>query len=311
MEKNIKDLETQMMYDKLLVDILPSLEHYSYLSGSEGKVFFISDDFVVKEYYFHNYVDRDMFNSYCTEIQGFSEKGLAVPKIYAWTEYKQSYHLTPRYYILEERVKGNRLFNEIIDMYPRVKDRMTSKEFHKAIYDQLKNPSLYSEVLLEYLNDVNETASKIANMSDENTENFINTLYEIYTTCYYSFPDVFEENVLFDGNKITFIDQHMRISPISSENLVEAKYNVLVDLFLLLERLTSIQSTAPLDMNYYPRVKKVKSEIEKNKYEIALKFTKKIKTTLNPKSNTRFFNPIKHFLDSNRAKMIVDELEKM
>ena len=64
MEKIIKEHNTRQMYDRLLVDLLPNLEHYSYLSGSEGRVFFVSDDYVVKEYYFHNYIDDETFESF-------------------------------------------------------------------------------------------------------------------------------------------------------------------------------------------------------------------------------------------------------
>ena len=312
MEKIIKEHNTQEMYDKLLVDLLPNLERYSYLSGSEGRVFFVSDDYVVKEYYFHNYIDDETFESYCEEIKSFAEQGLSVPKIYAWTKFKQEYHITPRFYILEERVKGKHLFNEIADLYPRLKDRMTPEEFHKGIYDSQNNKELYSQILIEYLNHINENLSEIANMTDENIENFVTSLYELYTTGNYSYPDLYEENILFDGKKFILIDQHMRTSLVSPENEEDAKTNIIIDFFILFERLYSaIYITRCLDINLQQRVDKAKRLIEKNKYDIALKFSKKIKSVLAPMSAKKFFNPTKHFLDENRAKQIVDELEKI
>ena len=312
MEKIIKEHNTQEIYDKLLVDLLPNLEHYSYLSGSEGRVFFVSDEFVVKEYYFHNDIDNETFEAYCEEIKNFAEQGLSVPKIYAWTKFKQEYNYTERFYILEERVKGKHLFNEIADLYPRLKDRMTPEEFHKGIYDSQNNKELYSKILIEYLNSINDSLFEVANMSDENIEKFVTSLYELYTTCNYSYPDLYEENLLFDGKKFTLIDQHMRTSLVSPENEEDAKTNIIIDLFIIFERLYSaIHITRCLDINLKQRVDKAKSLIEENKYNIALKFSKKIKSVLDPMSAKMFFTPTKHFLGEERAKMIVEELEKI
>ena len=308
--KNID--EEKVYYETMLESFLSDLNEYSYLSGSEGRVFFVSDEFVVKEYYFHNYIDDETFESYCEEIKSFAEQGLSVPKIYAWTKFKQEYHITPRFYILEERVKGKHLFNEIADLYPRLKDRMTPEEFHKGIYDSQNNKELYSKILIEYLNSINDNLSEIANMTDENIEKFVTSLYELYTTCNYSYPDLYEENILFDGKKFIFIDQHMRTSLVSSENEEDAKTNIIIDFFIIFERLYSaIYITRCLDINLQQRVDKAKSLIEENKYNIALKFSKKIKSVLAPMSANKFFTPTKHFLGEERAKQIVEELEKM
>ena len=307
--KNINN--PQKTYDAILQQTIPVLDRFSFLCGTEGKVYFLDDSFVVKTY-FEPFDDLIIFDKYCKEIKSFAEKGYAVPNVYAWETIPCESGEKFLAYILEERVKGKHLFYEISDLYPRLKDKMTPEEFHKGIYDSQNNKELYSQILIEYLNHINENLSEIANMTDENVEKFVTSLYELYTTCNYSYPDLYEENILFDGKKFIFIDQHMRTSLVSSENEEDAKTNIIIDFFIIFERLYSaIYITRCLDINLQQRVDKAKSLIEENKYNIALKFSKKIKSVLAPMSANKFFTPTKHFLGEKRAKQIVEELEKM
>ncbi|MBQ8211666.1 MAG: hypothetical protein IJZ27_03950, partial [Treponema sp.] len=48
--------------------IIPNLDQFNFLCGTEGKVYFIDDDFVVKTY-FETFNNLMVFNEYCNEIK--------------------------------------------------------------------------------------------------------------------------------------------------------------------------------------------------------------------------------------------------
>ena len=51
-------------YDKMLLSIIPELAKFEFLHGSEGKVYFVDDKFVVKQY-FSKEEDIVLFNKFC------------------------------------------------------------------------------------------------------------------------------------------------------------------------------------------------------------------------------------------------------
>lgn len=310
MEEIITSNKLNEKYQIVLKDFLQNLEKYSYLSGTEGKAYFVSDEFVVKEYSSYNYrMNEKNFDLYCSEIQNFAELGFNVPKIYAWTKFTNAFH-QERFYILEERAKGKHLFNEIFDMYPKVKNKMSITDFDNAMTNHQKNPENYTKILLEYLKDINERASQIANMPDENVEKFIWSLYQLSLNGHYSFIDPVENNLMFDGEKLTIIDQGFVFEPSVANNEDNAKEQTISNVISYLYTLISIQFLSALDIKLKPKVQKIKNLIEKNKYDIALKFTKKVKTVLNFEDYDNVHKSLKRLLNEKQIHSIIEELQK-
>ena len=77
--ENIKGFDAK----EYLKSKIATLDECSFLSGTEGNVYFVDDSFVVKTY-FEPFDDMRIFNEYCKEIKSFGDKGYAVPRIHAW-----------------------------------------------------------------------------------------------------------------------------------------------------------------------------------------------------------------------------------
>lgn len=186
-------------YKNYLISLIPKLNQYKFASGSEGTVYFVDDNFVVKQYFAP--VDRIIFNKYCKEVYSFVSQGLALPKIYAWTQRNGTS------YILEERVKGQMLFDSNTNrIYERCKHFCTKDEFYNEVYFPKDNSELLAEIKKEYLRNYLETNINLGLMPEDNLENFIKSNYEISKKCRCSCPDIQTSNVMFDDKKLTIID---------------------------------------------------------------------------------------------------------
>ncbi|MBR3885637.1 MAG: hypothetical protein IKJ33_04140 [Clostridia bacterium] len=60
----------QILQNEYLRALIPNLDRYSFLCGTEGKVYFVDDDFVVKTY-FEPLKNADVFQAYFNEIKSF------------------------------------------------------------------------------------------------------------------------------------------------------------------------------------------------------------------------------------------------
>lgn len=312
MNQNIVD-NNQKKYNKLLQELIPNLDKYSYLSGTEGNVYFVHDDYVVKEYY-NSLFSIEFFNEYCKEIQSFEEQGLSVPKIYAWD------NITTKsgrriFYILEERVKGKTLFNEMSEIYPKVQHLCSTDEFNNTIFNCNQNPKLFAEIVIAYLSDINDTAKNLLNMEENKLTAFINTLYHLYTDSKNSYPDIHENNIIFDGKSLTIIDQTpLKRSPLEkkSTTLNQISHHVLYDIFEIFEKFSAIQYTKILDITLKPKFEKVKQETLNNAKSVITKFCKHYQKYLPENIFTfdDYYGGISYIFDNKLAKKLAEELEK-
>lgn len=219
--------------NKYLKSIIPHLDEFSFLCGTEGKVYFIDDKFVVKTY-FEPFVKLDVFDSFCKEIKGFSEKGYSVPQIYAWESVFSEDKSKFCAYILEERVKGKVLFNlDNSSLYEACKSFCTKEEFDLALADRKNNPELAGLISKEHILEFLETNRALNALSDSEVEKFISSIYGLAMDSRFSFPDVQATNVMFDKNKLTIIDNAYLGHAISWCKEDYVKTLVLRDMFLL------------------------------------------------------------------------------
>ncbi len=199
-----KSNKNQVNYNEFLIKMIPNLANFSYLAGSEGKVYFVSDKFVIKEY-FSLEEDPIMFDGFCKEIQSFANAGYCVPKIYAC----QTLPTIDgnQFYLMEERIEGKSLFQiNFSQFYKKFKHLCSQEEFEKITTNKYLNSELYEEVLAEQVRDFIATNSDLCTMPEENLENFIMSDYQMAMQALYSISDIQDCNVLFDGKKLTSVD---------------------------------------------------------------------------------------------------------
>ena len=134
----------------LLLSSIPMLSGVSSKAGNEGRVFFVSEDVIVKKYFSkidNPEVLENVFNKYCEECEAFYLRGYNIPRIYTWTMISRPDHTGFDYYLLEERVPGRELFiSNIIKMYEEFKDGLTENEFRHLVEKPEENMKLYEKI---------------------------------------------------------------------------------------------------------------------------------------------------------------------
>ncbi len=220
----------------LLMASIPMLQDFPSKAGNEGRVFYVSNDVIVKKYF--SKIDRPevltgAFDNYCKECEAFVSNGYKIPKIYDWSMFSRPDHSGFDYYLLEERVPGRELFfSNILKMYEQeFKDHIDKDGYAKLVENPESDPKLYEKVLKAYIHDFIEMNERIESMSDSELENFLQGVYGMFVECQYAIPDVHARNVLFHQGKLNLIDlylehdreafQAMRATP--AENLLLAR----------------------------------------------------------------------------------------
>lgn len=198
-------------YKKVLQDLIPDLKNYPVKSGEEGLAYFIGKDFVVKYREMFNLQYRT-FDNYCNEIKQFGENGLACPKIYSWARVRflKNDDLVHKYYVLEEQVPGEELYPySEDDLYAKMNISCSKAEFLRKIKKIKENKELYIALLDEYSKTILERSEQLELLSTGEIRRFIESYIEINKNSVFSTPDLHVGNVLFDGDKLTLIDQTM------------------------------------------------------------------------------------------------------
>ena len=139
----------------LLNLIIPFLTNFSSKQGTEGKVFFIGKDIVVKEYF--SKIDckeilEGGFKKYCEECEEFYKKGYKIPKIFDWTIMSNPDHSGFKYYLLEERIPGRELFfDDMLSFYEdNYKNYIEKIDYNFTLNNPEFNVSLFKDVFEKY-----------------------------------------------------------------------------------------------------------------------------------------------------------------
>lgn len=303
----MKNFITNHDYDKAIESLIPTLDNFSYLQGSEGRVYFIDDNFVIKSY-FQPESDLQSFEEYFKEIKSFSESGLAVPKVYSWTAIQRN-HGKFKLYVLEERVKGSTLFDrKLSSVFSRCKDFCSENEFELAIGKWGNNKELFGMIVREFIKSYIERNENLFLMSDENLENFIRSDYEIGMKSRYSFPDVQSENVIFDDEKLTIIDCAYLQTPMQHDEQT-IKTMLIRDMVSLFHYNESIQECSAFVCGISPELKKLKIANRDICFEAMRRFVRKTNEMYQPKINNKFdFDVCQMVANQILGKKLADEI---
>lgn len=302
-------------YDKLLLSLIPDLEKYSFLQGSEGRVFFIDDKFVVKKY-FSKEEDVELFNKFCEEIKAFSDMGYAVPKIYSWIALAQEPEETDLY-VLEERVKGTMVFDaDMSSIYSRCKNFCSKDDFEYALAYQEAYKELFTQIAREYIKTYITTNEQLLNMSESELERFIRSDYEMFINSNYSIPDVQASNVMFDGKKLTIIDNGFLGNGLYyKETPEQIKSMVIRDMFLLFYENGSVRDIKTYKPFHADEIIKLKNQNNELCFEAMRRFVRKATSMLDFKTLSEFdyyasWSVAEEALGNNTSIELMKEIQK-
>lgn len=299
MRKYKKKITTYEDYDEILFDSISKLDKCSYLCGGEGRVYFLDDDFVIKKIELDDVPDEDMvfgFNAFCEEIQSFGETGLCVPKVYTWHIIQDGEKVDC--YILQERVHGRRLFeSDIENIYSRCADFCTREEFLSAIKNKEENRELFGKIVYRFIEGFIETNRMLLDVDDEEIRNFIKTDFRLVYKSIYGKPDVHGENIIFDGSKLTLIDNFFDTLP-NTHNYERAKITTLKQILLIFYYNELVKEYAGFNCSLKPEFKKMKEENFALCYQAMSRFLKITQQMYNPiVKNYGDFEDVLHFIN--------------
>lgn len=317
-QKNFETKEQERAYYvSMLQELIPNLDKFSFLRGSEGKAYFIDENFVVKKLYSDEPVEH--FQKFFDEMSDFAEKGLSIPKFYAWKQEENDPNLIGNlYYILEERAKGFELFNEYDEIYSRISDKISFKDYKTAINYPYKNPKLYTQIMYEYINDVNERLGNILSVPEKEFDRFIVSLFKLYKDAKVSMPDIHPGNVFCDGKTLTIIDQYMCDSKgvndgvfhTTKETVME---KLLEDIFKMFDVLYVFAYMKEFDVEIKDKVKQAKQDVLKRAFGTIKKFVKKSQKLLDYEKGWKYsdyFSEAEGFLGDELGEVLAKELER-
>lgn len=213
---NSKFIETLSEEERqhLLMQAIPLLQDFPSKAGNEGRIFYVSNDVIVKKYF--SKIDTPevlcgAFDKYCRECEQFVLKGYDLPRIYAWSMFSRPDHSGFDYYLLEERVPGRELFfSSILKMYEQeFSDHIDRAGYEALVETPELNPKLYEKILSSYIHDFIEMNERIESMSDADLERFLQGIYDMFAEGTYAIPDVHARNVLFHQGKMNLIDLYL------------------------------------------------------------------------------------------------------
>ena len=256
----------QDVYDNILLSAVFELDRFPKKSGQEGTAYFVGQDFVIKELYgsqdsFFNYQN---FENYCKELCGYHLQGLDVPAIYSWTMLPHTMFEKSkfdRYYILQERVKGRDMFAHGISYtYDDCKDFCDKNEFDAAILS--REGEMYKKIVLTYLENCLKMNQQLEALPESVIENFIMSDYKMMKTGQYAAIDMHSGNVLFDGKKLTVIDNGFMENFFANYQDEKIRQIVMKDMLRLMSgNLNSlafacmVRKKIPESMEYYQKQK--------------------------------------------------------
>lgn len=316
-----KEFETKEQerayYESMLQELIPNLDKFSFLRGAEGKAYFIDDNFVVKQLYSDEPVEH--FQKFFDEMNDFAEKGLSVPKLYAWKQEKNDPTLIGNlYYILEERAKGKQLFNEHRKIYSRVSNKFEYKQYRHAITYPDKYPEVYTEIMYEYIKDVNESLGNILSVPEKEFDRFIVSLFKLYKDSKVSMPDIHPGNVFCDGKTLTIIDQYM----CNSRGINDGDFNttketimekLLEDIFKMFDVLYVFAYMKEFDVEMKDKVKKAKQDVLNRAFGAIKKFVKKSQKLLDYEDGWEYGDYLveaEEILNDKLGEVLAKELER-
>ena len=221
MEQNFKSQNLiPSEYDKMLYNLIDDLDDYDCIFSRHGTIYFIGDKYVVKrlDACSDEVQHMEEFLKYGEEIKGFHKKGYSVPQIYSTLAIpdEDGYY---DFYILEEQIQGRWLYetelyretysdlvlyNPDLTKFKKECEGLSEEQARKKI--ESIDPEFYDRMMAYFLNDFYEVNLKLENLDKVELEKFILSAYNMLKDQVLSYTDIRNSNVMFDGKKLTLID---------------------------------------------------------------------------------------------------------
>ena len=317
----IDSVITPNKYDAYLLNLIKDLKSFKFCEGSEGFAYFVSDQFVVKEYS-KNFPSRNpvlfdsIFDLYCKEIQRFYDEGYTVPKIYSWLKVPNTNKadiymgkaMPFKYYVLEENVPGRWIYyhyENLNEMYQACKDLCSEDTFSEALINPNGRVRMKKAILKAYISDYIKMNQKLESMSENEFEKFVVSAYKMASCGLYSGPDLFRKNVLVDESRITLIDNRFRdnMGWMKGADIDEYFLLSIIDLMSYNKNVEENLLLNSIDFSLYDE--SIGKLIRENR-AICTALMQKILNTLNKKMQ---INPVSHtYIYEDIAKMISDTI---
>ena len=245
-------------FKSVLSELIPNLDNFEFLSGKEGRAYFIDDDYVVKKLKI-GAEKLENFDQYCKEIKDFGDSGLAVPKIYTWATIENENNMYDAY-IFQQRIKGHRLFeSDISNIYENCKHICSREEFLNAVKNQEANRDLFGLIIKEYMEGFLRSNKQILSLSDESIAHFIRSDFEMAVNARYGYTDMHSENVILSDNAITIIDNYFDKCD-KGLNVDDLKLSVLKDMMLMFCYNEMSKKYLDFDCGLMPEFKRINQE---------------------------------------------------
>lgn len=198
-------------YDEMLESLIPFLGQYASKSGKEGSVYFVDDNFVVKEIV-NNYRQERMalfFDCYIKEQQKFADGGCLIPRVYSSKIIKsQNADGSPRFsfYILEDKFPGNDIFVRISDNFYNDFYRSFSVKNSGVKLDEKE---MNFETMRKYIDNFIVQNNFLMGLSDDKFDDIVKTVYKMLKDGKYSLPDVHVGNLLVNKDGFNLVDNYV------------------------------------------------------------------------------------------------------
>lgn len=207
---------------KFLIDSIPNLGKYESRFGSEGTVFFVDDDIIIKKYFPETpsrVITNELFEKYCKECENYYRKGYGIPEIYSWAAVPRTKTSGIDYYLLEQRVSGRELFlSNIEEVYQKSSGWLNKRDFFYILQNPESSHVIYKKILFDFISDFREMNEKIESMPEDKMENFVWGVYGMLKDYYHAIPDVHAGNILYHENEMKLIDLFLE----TDESLVQS-----------------------------------------------------------------------------------------
>lgn len=211
--------EEDRVFKELLRESFSQRQNFKYSSGTEGKAFFLDNNFVLKCYEFCAKGDEQFESEenrfllqYGQDIQQFNQMGLRYPKIYSYDIF---YEGGKKYFcVLQQRMDGRQIFYSApLRAYSLFKELMSEEEFFKVFeYGQMRQDS-YDQVMKAYAEDFIKMNERFLSLPESAIQDYIVSVYNILKFSKKSFPDLASGNVIIGEDTLSIIDNAMLNSP--------------------------------------------------------------------------------------------------
>lgn len=227
-------------FKKLLKDSFKKKDKLDFSSGSEGKAFFVEQNYVLKCYELFvrddfrlNLLQDRFLLQYGKEVKHFKELGFCYPEIYA---YDLIYQDGKKYFcVLQQKLDGRRIFFDVPKRaYALCEDFLSREDFNTIFEYGRVDGASYEDIMERYIRDFIVMNERFLSLPESAIENYIMSVFGILKNSRISFPDLSSGNVIMGKDTLSIIDNSMLNSPnyfLSDDEIKESTMQIIARFF--------------------------------------------------------------------------------